>query len=91
VDSVLAARCFSKLVKCFKDISGAVDLLLGGEQMKILPVKTKVVGDLVLFESNFGTGWITAGCTNNGRMVSNAKLVAQAELKSVSATDFFFC
>jgi len=89
VDSVLAARCFSKPFKCFEDISGAVDLLLGGEQMKYSSSKEESCRRFSLFESNFGTRWIAAGCTNNGGMVSNAKLVAHAELKSVRATDSF--
>jgi hypothetical protein len=41
--------------------SGGVDLLIGQDNLQLLPVEHKRVEDAALHRSRFGTGWIASG------------------------------
>ena len=74
---------------------GEVDLLVGISYMNILPTQTALVGNLGLYSSRFGTGFLIGGSTvaNTGRsnldsVTREARTVAAAEAREVKLLDF---
>lgn len=86
----------SQAVKHFEEVQledvcipgGEVDVLIGMNNVSIMPTKVKVSGELALFKSIFGTGKLLGGSTRGGAGVSDeveqlAQEVAHAEAKFV--------
>ena len=82
---------------------GSIDLLIGMEYAGIHPWKIKVVDNLALYQTHFGTGKILGGytpdhCDDQASTISNISLVAKCKVENVrirssrsSLPDFFSC
>ena len=96
-----------EISKLFKDVkpeeivrtTNKVELLIGSDFLNLHPAKSQSKGELVLYESMFGTGKILAGTheliKSNNKFNAFAKIVANSSFRNVQAhrgpkgVDFF--
>ena len=96
ITSAVVNNNIKQFVKEFEELSepdiappsGNVDLLIGLANVDIMPTKTKVRGQLALFESSFGTGWLIGGSPGVGVVEDNsidsrAHIVSHSDSKHV--------
>ena len=73
--------------------TGAVELLIGMENADVMPVRCRAAGSLVLFASEFGSGYVVGGKypgqKKQTEIVHFAKKVTHAEGRAVKLVDFW--
>ena len=97
IDVKAIAKLFGVSVKAISRPQRHVDLLIGNNRAPLHPVRSEHRGNLVLYDSDFGTGKVVGGeheiIKGNDKMNAFAKVVARADIRNVRthkpSVDFF--